>query len=104
LDGSVFATPDADLAFLVLAHEDVEGGIWASLWLSPLILLPLAIFQTFQLDYPWWPFLSYDNICTLGQLILRWPNQDLLPIELDHFHVRRERVFVELHLGAFYKF
>jgi hypothetical protein len=27
LDGPVFMTPDADPAFLVLGHEDVEGGL-----------------------------------------------------------------------------
>jgi hypothetical protein len=42
-DGPVFMTPDAGLAFLVLGHEDVEGGLWASLGLAPLILLSLPI-------------------------------------------------------------
>jgi hypothetical protein len=59
-------TPDAGPAFLVLGHEDVEGGLWASLRLSPLILLPLAILWTFWLDHPWRLFLSYDDIHALG--------------------------------------
>jgi hypothetical protein len=74
------------------------------LWLAPLILSPLAILWTFWLDHPRWPLLSYDDIFALGRLGLRWPNQDLLPIELDHVHVHRERVLVELYLGTFYKF
>jgi hypothetical protein len=35
---------------------------------------------------------------------MRWLNQDLLPIELDHVHVCGERVLVELYLGTFCKF
>jgi hypothetical protein len=35
---------------------------------------------------------------------LRWMNQNLLPIELNHVHVCRERVLVKLHLEAFCKF
>jgi hypothetical protein len=80
-------TPNASLAFFVLGHEDVEGGLRVSLWLAPLILLPLAIFRTFRLDHHRWPFFSYDDLFTLGQLSLRWPNYDLLPIKLDHVHV-----------------
>jgi hypothetical protein len=34
-DSPVFMTPDANSVFLVLGHEDVEGGLWASLWLAP---------------------------------------------------------------------
>jgi hypothetical protein len=34
---SDFHAPDASSAFLVLGHEDVEGGLWASLRLAPLI-------------------------------------------------------------------
>jgi hypothetical protein len=49
-------------------------------------------------------FFCYDDLFTLGRLDLRWPNQDLLPIELDHVHVCWERVIVKLHLGTFYKF
>jgi hypothetical protein len=49
LDDLVFMTPDVVLAFLVLGHEDVEGGLWASRRLAPIVLLPLAIFQTFWL-------------------------------------------------------
>jgi hypothetical protein len=67
LDGPVFTPSDA----IVLGHEDVEGGLWASLWHAPLILSPLAILQTFWLDHPWWSFLSYDDLFTLGQLGLR---------------------------------
>jgi hypothetical protein len=97
-------TPDAGLAFLVLGHEDVEGGLWAPLWLAPFVVLPLAIFWTFWLDHPRWPFLSYDNLLTLGRLGLTWLNQDLLPIKLNHVHVCQEQVLIELHLGTFYKF
>jgi hypothetical protein len=43
---------DAGPTFLVLGHEDVEGGLRASLQLAPLILLSLAILRTFQLDHP----------------------------------------------------
>jgi hypothetical protein len=87
---SSFCAPDADPAFLVLDHEDVEGGLWAPLQLAPLVLLPLAILRTFRLDHPQWLFFSYDDLFTLGRLGLRWPNQDLLPIELDHVYVCRE--------------
>jgi hypothetical protein len=38
-------------ALLVLRHEDVKGGLWASLRLSPLVLLPLAILRTLWLDH-----------------------------------------------------
>jgi hypothetical protein len=31
LDGPVFTPSDA----IVLGHEDVEGGLWASLWHAP---------------------------------------------------------------------
>jgi hypothetical protein len=91
--GPIFMTPDAGPVFLVLGHEDVEGGLRASLRLGPLIFLPLAVLQTFQLDHPRWPFFSYDDLLALGRVSLRWPNQDLLPIELHHVHVCRERVF-----------
>jgi hypothetical protein len=46
---------------------------------------------------------SYDNLFALGGLGLRWPNQDLLPIELDRVHVSREQIFIELHLGTLRK-
>jgi hypothetical protein len=72
--------------------------------LAPFILLPLAIFRTFRLDHLRWSFFSYDDLFTLGRLGLRKPNQDLLPIELDHVHVHQEWVFVKLRLGTFYKF
>jgi hypothetical protein len=48
----VFAPLDAGPTFLVLGQKDVEGGLWATLWLAPLILLPLAILRTFRLDRP----------------------------------------------------
>jgi hypothetical protein len=74
LDGPVFMPPDAGSTFLVLGHEDVEGVLWVSLRLAPLVLLPSAIIQTFQLNHPRWPFFSFDDIFTLGRLSLRWPN------------------------------
>jgi hypothetical protein len=82
-------------SFHVLDHGDVKGGLAALLWFAPLILLSLAIPHTFWLDHPRRSFLSYENLLTLGQLSLRWSNQDLLPIELGHVHVHREWVFVE---------
>jgi hypothetical protein len=63
---SDFCAPDADPAFLVHVHEDVEDGIWMSLRLALLILLPLAILMTFWLDHPRRPFLSYDDLFALG--------------------------------------
>jgi hypothetical protein len=96
--------PDANPTFLVLGHKDVEGGLWVPLWLSSFILLSLVIFQTFWLDHPRWSLFSYDDLLALGRLGLRWSNQDILPSELDHIHVRSKHVFVELHLGIFYKF
>jgi hypothetical protein len=65
-------------AFPILDHEDVNGGLWASLWLAPFILLSLAIFQTFWLDHPHRLILSYDDFLALGRLSLRW---HLLPVE-----------------------
>jgi hypothetical protein len=56
----------------------------------PLILFPLAILRTFRLDHPQWPLFSYDNLLSLGRLGLRSPNQNLLPLELDHVHIHRE--------------
>jgi hypothetical protein len=82
----------------------MEGGLWALLRLAPLILLPLTILWTFWLDHLWRPFFSYDDLFTLGHLDLRWPNQDLLSLELNHVHVCQEWVLVKLHLGTFYKF
>jgi hypothetical protein len=104
LDGPVFTPPDAGPAYIVLGHEYVECVLWASLRLAPLVHLPSAVLWTFQLDHPWWPFFSYDDPFTLVRLSLRWPNQDLLPLELDHVLVYQERVLVELHLGTFCKF
>jgi hypothetical protein len=77
---------------------------WAALWLAPLILLPFSILQIFWLDHPQRPFFSYYDILSLGRLSLRWLNQDLLSLELDHVHICREWVLVELHMGTFYKF
>jgi hypothetical protein len=68
--------PDTGTAFLVLDHENVEGDLWVLLRLAPLILLPLI--------------LSYDDLLALGRLGLRWLNQDLIPVELDHVHVCQE--------------
>jgi hypothetical protein len=39
-DGLVFVLPDAGPTFLVLGHEDVEGGLWPLVRLAPLVLLP----------------------------------------------------------------
>jgi hypothetical protein len=91
-------------AFPVLSHEDVESGLWARMWLGPLIFLPLSIFWTFGFHHPCLPFLSYGNLIPFSRLGLRWSNHDLLPFELDHVHICQERVFVELHLGTFNKF
>jgi hypothetical protein len=90
LDGPVSVTFDVDLAFLVHGHEDVEDDLWASLRLAPLILLSFAIPWTLWLNHPRWSFFSYDDLLALGQLGLRWPNQDFLPIELNHVHICRE--------------
>jgi hypothetical protein len=70
----------------------------------PLILLPLTILRTFLLNHPRWSLFSYDDLIFLGRLGLRWPNQDLLPLELDHVHIHLEWVLIELHLGTFCKF
>jgi hypothetical protein len=70
-DCPVFMIPDVGLAFLVLSHENVEGGLGASLWLAPLIFLPLAVVQTFWLNHPWWPFFFYDDLLAIGRLGLR---------------------------------
>jgi hypothetical protein len=72
--------------------------------LSPSFFYHWPPFRLFLLDHPRWPLFSYDDVLTLGRLNLRRPNQDLLPIELDHVHVCWEWVLVELHLGTFYKF
>jgi hypothetical protein len=103
-DGPVFALTYIGHAFPVLSHEDVESGLWARLWLGPLIFLPLSIFWTFGFHHPRLPFLSYGNLIPFSRLGLRWSNHDLLPFELDHVHICQERVFVELHLGTFNKF
>jgi hypothetical protein len=90
LDGPIFVTLDVGPAFLVFRHENVEGGLWALLRLAPLINLPLATFRTFWFDHLQWPLFSYHDVLSLGRLSLRWSNQDLLPIELDHVHVHWE--------------
>jgi hypothetical protein len=69
-------------------HDNVKTGLWALLCLAPLVILSLAIFQTFGLDHTRRPFFSYDDLLALGRLSLRWLNQDLLSLELDHVHVR----------------
>jgi hypothetical protein len=66
--------PNIGPAFLVLGQEDVEGGLWVTLRFALLILLPLAILQTFRLDHPRQPFFPYDNMLFLGHLGLRWSN------------------------------
>jgi hypothetical protein len=98
--------PDTGPAFLVFGQEDVEGclSFRQHCWLASLILLSLAIIQTFRLDHPQWSFFSYDNLLSLGHLSLRWSKQNLLPLELDHVHIHREQVLVELHLGTLCKF
>jgi hypothetical protein len=82
----------------------IEGGLWALRRFAHLVLLPLAILRAFWLDHPRQSFFPYDDFLALGRLGLRWPNQDLLLIELDHVHVCQELVFVELHLGTLSKF
>jgi hypothetical protein len=93
--------PDAGPTFLVLGQEDVECALLGDVAACPLILFPLAMLWTFRLDYSRRSFFSYDNLLSLGHLGLRWLNQDLLPLELNHVHIHRERVLVELHLGTF---
>jgi hypothetical protein len=89
------------LPFFVVEHEDVDGGLGASLRLAPFVFLPLATFRTFWLDHPQWPLLSYDDLLALGRLSLRWPNQDLLPIKLDHVHVLLEMDLWRASFGDF---
>jgi hypothetical protein len=36
---SDFHAPDAFPTFLVIHQEDIEGGLWATLWLAPLIAI-----------------------------------------------------------------
>jgi hypothetical protein len=66
LDGPVFALPDISPTFFVLSHEDVESDLWMRLWFAPLILHPLARFQTFGLNHPQMSLLSYDNLFPFG--------------------------------------
>jgi hypothetical protein len=65
-DGLVFTSLDVGPTFLVFRHENVEGGLWALLWLAFLILLSLATFRTFWLVHLRWPLFSYDDILALG--------------------------------------
>jgi hypothetical protein len=95
--------PDAGLAISIFSHEDVKGDFWTRSWLASLVLLPLANFWIFGPDHARLSLLSYGNLFALGRLGLRWPNQDLLPIKLDHIHVSQEQIFVELHLGTLHK-
>jgi hypothetical protein len=105
LDGSVFLPLlTSALPSLYLARRMSNVAFGRRCGLAPLILLPLAILRTFRLDHPRRPFFSYDNLLFSGRLGLRWPNQNLLPFELDRVHICRERVLVELHLGTLYKF
>jgi hypothetical protein len=90
LDGLFFVPLDASPAFLVLGQEDVEGGLWAMLWLAALILLSLAFLWTFRLDHPRRPFFSYDNLLSRGCLGLRWLNKNLLPLDLNHVLIHLE--------------
>jgi hypothetical protein len=92
------------LPSLYLARRMSKVAFRQHCWLAPLILLSLSIIQTFMLDHPQRPFFSYDNLLSLGHLSLRWSNQNLLPLELDHVHIHQEQVLVELHLGTLCKF
>jgi hypothetical protein len=67
-------SPLAGLVVLVLGHKDVEGGFGVSLFLAPLILLPLVVIWTFWLNHPRRSLLSYENLLALGRLGLRWLN------------------------------
>jgi hypothetical protein len=70
-------------------------------WLASLVLLPSANFWIFGPDPPPLSLFSYDDLLALGRLGLRWLNQDLLPLELDHVDVNLEWIFAELHLEIF---
>jgi hypothetical protein len=107
LDGPVFTTPNVGLAVSVFSHEDIECDFSMKSWLASLILLPSANFWIFGSDHPRHHRLSlfsYDDLLALDRLGLRWPNQDLLPLELDRVHVNLKQIFVELHSGIFNKF
>jgi hypothetical protein len=96
-------TPEVGIAISVFSHEDVEGDFLTRSWLTSLVLLSSANFWIFGPDHPWLSLISYDDLFALGQLSLRWSNQDLLPIELDRIHISREWIFVELHLRTLCK-
>jgi hypothetical protein len=101
-DGLV-VTPNADLAISVFSQEAVEGGFWMRSWLASLVLLPSTNFWIFGPDHPRPSLFSYDDLFAIGRLGLRWPNQDLAPLELDRAHVSLEQIFIKLHLGIFSK-
>jgi hypothetical protein len=102
-DGLVFVNPDAGPAFSVLSHEDVKGDFRTMSRLASLILLPSVNFRISGPDRPQLSLFSYDDLFAFSRFGLRWPNQDLLPIEIDRVHVSREWVFVELHLWTLCK-
>jgi hypothetical protein len=89
-NGPVFTTLDAGLATSIFSHEDVEGNFWTRWWLASLVILPSANFWIFESDHPRLSLFSYDDLLALGQLGMRWPNQDLLPLELVRVHVNLE--------------
>jgi hypothetical protein len=68
------------------------------------VLMPLDTFWTFWLNHSRWPLFSYNDFLALGQLGLRWLKKDLLPLGLDHVHIHREWVLIELNLWTFCKF
>jgi hypothetical protein len=72
--------------------------------LPPSFFLHWQTFRLYWLNHPRWPLFFYDDFLALGRLSLRWPNQDLLSIELHQVHVCRECVFIKLHLGTLCKF
>jgi hypothetical protein len=89
-DNSVFVSPDVSPAISVFSHEDVEGGFWMRSRLASLVLLPSANFCIFGPDHHRLSLFSYDNLLAFGRLSLRWPNQDLLPIKLNHVHIAQD--------------
>jgi hypothetical protein len=90
------------LPSLYLAMRMLKVALW--LVPPPLLLLSLATLRTFRLDHHRWPFFSYYDLFSLCRLGLRWLKQDLLPLELDHVHIRWEQVLVELDRGTFCKY
>jgi hypothetical protein len=92
------------LPSLYLAMRMSKVGFRCRCSLFPSFFCHRPSFRLFWLDHPRRPLLSYDSLLALGRLSPRWSDHDLLPIKLDHVHVRRERVFIELHLGTLCKF